>query len=250
MSVNLRRAAVIVIGLAVVAGVWAIAGRGSSVEAGPATTSAATTTTQGSQAANPPAVTTTTVVAISATPKIDSTVAGQQQVAATTTVPETTTTTVPPEPIDERLPRTEAAATETDPVPVGEVVEATPGLWDIALTGVDLDAAETVRGFVDINPEPAPGFQYVLVTIEGTYLGGQVAQPVFEWAVLAGGEEYLPSIPGCGVIPDSIYDVVEVVPGESFVAQMCMPVAGEDLAGGAELYLNAPGDDPRYFSLG
>jgi hypothetical protein len=247
MSVNLRRAAVVLVGLAVIAGVWAIAGRGSSLESGPATTSAATATTQQNQTANPPAVTTTTVLSITTTSEVDS--AGvEQQVAAT--IPETTTTTVPLEPIDERLPRTGAAATETDPVPVGEVVEATPGLWDIALTGIDLDAAETVRGFADINPEPAPGYQYVLVTIEGTYLGGQVAQPVFEWAVLAGGQEYLPSIPGCGVIPESIYDVVEVVPGESFVAHMCMPVAGEDLEGGAELYLNAPGDDPRYFSLG
>jgi hypothetical protein len=160
-----------------------------------------------------------------------------------------TTTTTVPEPIEERLPRTGAAATETDPVPVGEVVEAATGLWDIALTDVNLDAAGTVLAFADINPEPDPGYQDVLVTIEGTYLGNQVAQPVFEWAILAGGNEYLPSIPGCGVIPDSIYDVVEVAPGESFVAHMCMPVAAEDLGDGVQLYLVAPGDEPRYFSL-
>jgi hypothetical protein len=114
---------------------------------------------------------------------------------------------------------------------------------------VDLDAADTVLAFADINPQPDPGYQYVLVTIEGTFLGTQVAQPVFEWAVLAGGNEYLPSIPGCGVIPDSIYDVVEVEPGASFVAHMCMPVAAEDVSDGAQLHLVSPGDEPRCFSL-
>jgi hypothetical protein len=53
-------------------------------------------------------------------------------------------------------------------------------------------------------------------------------------------QEYLPSIPGCGVIPESIYNVVEVVPGESFVAQMGMPAVGVDLEGGTELHSNAP----------
>ncbi|MCP4307494.1 MAG: hypothetical protein GY788_21995 [bacterium] len=161
---------------------------------------------------------------------------------------EVTTTTEPP-PVDERLPRTEAEATETDPVPVGEVVEAAQGVWDIAITGVDLDAAETVLSFADINPQPAPGFRYVLVTVEGTYLGETVAQPVFDWAMIAGGNEYRPSIPGCGVVPDSLYDVVEVVPGQSFAASICMPIAGSDLGAGLELFLHAPGDDPHYFEL-
>ena len=168
----------------------------------------------------------------------------------TTTVADlVTTTTAPDTPVDERLPRTESEATDEDPVPVGEVIEAAPGTWDIALTGVDLDAADTVAAFADINPSPEPGFQYVLVTMEGTYLGESVAQPVFEWAVFSGETEYLPSIPGCGFVPGSIYDIVEVAPGESFAALLCMPVAAADVASGLELLLNAPGDDPRYFDL-
>jgi hypothetical protein len=145
-------------------------------------------------------------------------------------------------------PRTTAAATDEDPVPVGEVLEFT-GLWDISVSHVDLDAAEEVLAFADINPEPAPGFRYVMVTIEGIYLGERVAQPVFEWAIQSGGETFEPSIPGCGVIPDSIYDVVEVVPGERFRANVCVPVPEASVAAGLQLYLQPPGDEPRYFAL-
>ncbi len=207
---------------------------GSTTAADPA---ASVTTGAGADATLTSAVTTTAA-------------ASPSESASTSEAPTATTTTEVPTPIDERLPRTDASATEADPVPIGEVIEATPGLWDIALTNVDFDAAEIVLAFADINPEPAPGFQYVLVTIEGTYLGESIAQPVFEWAILAGGEEYRPSIPGCGVLPDPIYDVVEIAPGASFRALLCMPVSGEDIAAGIELFLGAPGDEPRFFSLG
>ncbi len=205
-----------------------------------------------------PSVTTSvppeTEPAPAATEEDEQTTTSQAVVTETTTTttaaPATTTTTAPPPPIEDRLPRTEAEASEDDPVPLGEVIEAAPGLWDIAITEVNLDAAEVVLGFADINPEPAAGVRYVLVTIEGTYLGGSVAQPVFEWAITAGEVEYRPSIPGCGFVPDSIYDVVEVVPGESFRARVCMPVDETDIGSGLELFLNAPGDEPKYFSLG
>ena len=101
----------------------------------------------------------------------------------------------------------------------------------------------------DINPAPAPGFQYVLATIEGVYLGERVAQPVFEWAMESGDDTFSPSIPGCGVIPDSIYDIVEVIPGEQFLANVCMPVPEASIAAGLRLYLQPPGDEPRYFEL-
>ncbi len=164
-----------------------------------------------------------------------------------TTAPARTTTTLPA-PVSERGPRTTAAATDEDPVPVGEVLEFT-GIWDIVVTEVNLDAAEEVLSFADINPAPETGFQYVMVTVEGTYLGERVAQPVFEWAVSDGANEFTPSIPGCGVIPDSIYDVVEVAPGDSFLARLCVPVAAESVEAGLELFLQPVGDEPKYFEL-
>ena len=153
-----------------------------------------------------------------------------------------TTTTVP-------RPRTTALATPEDPVPPGEVIEFT-GVWDIAVTDIDFDATEYVLGLNQINPEPDPGYQYLLIGLVGTYLGDRVAEPVFEWAVSDGSTTFTPSIPGCGVIPDSIYDVVEVIPGESFQGSICVPVLSTSVAaGGLELFLQLPADDPKYFLL-
>lgn len=145
-------------------------------------------------------------------------------------------------------PRTTAAATEEDPVPVGEVVDVT-GLWDITVTDVQLDAAGVVLAFAEINPSPEPGYRYVLVTLEGEYLGEGVAQPAFEWAITDGEMVFEPSIPGCGVVPDSIYDVSDVVPGERFVANVCMAVPTVSVEQGLTLFLNVVGDEAHYFEL-
>lgn len=176
-------------------------------------------------------------------------VAGASTVAAADTTPAgrqpappaTTTTTVP-------RPRTTAEATPEDPVPPGEVIEFT-GVWDIAVTDVDLDATDYIIGLNNINPTPEPGYQYVLISIAGTYLGERTAEPVFEWTVSDGTNTYAPSVPGCGVIPDSIYDIVEIVPGDSFQGAICVPVLTEGMANGLELTLQLVGDDPKYFSL-
>ena len=220
---------------------------GGGDDAAPETPAASGSTTI-AVAAEPDASATTTAAPEGTTTQAPVDDETEEVVAATETTTLPTTTTAAP--IEERLPRTEAEATESDPVPVGEVIEAAPGLWDIALTAVDMNATDVVLAFADINPKPEPGFQYVLVTIEGTYLGDRVAQPVFEWAVVSGETEYWPSIPGCGVVPDSLYDVIEVAPNQSFFARVCMPVASQDVEAGLELFLHAPGDDPRYFSLG
>ncbi len=147
---------------------------------------------------------------------------------------EVSSSDAPPSTLDGE--RTEAEATGDDPVPVGEVIEITD-LWDLRVTSVDLDASAEVLAFADINPAPEAGTQYVLITIEGVYVGDRMAQPVFEWSVSDGTTVFRPSIPGCGVIPDSIYDVIEVVPGEAFDANVCVPVSSASVASGLELSL-------------
>jgi hypothetical protein len=162
------------------------------------------------------------------------------------TVPADTSVPGPPSTLDGE--RAEADATEEDPVPVGEVIEITD-LWDLRVTGVDLDATDEVRAFADINPAPEPGMQYVMISIEGVYLGDLVAQPVFEWSVSDGATEFRPSIPGCGVIPASIYDVVEVVPGETFAANLCVPVTTAATTTGLQLSLQPNGGKVWVFDL-
>ncbi len=168
------------------------------------------------------------------------TVAGAPATAPATTAPPATT--IP-------FPRTTAEATPEDPVPPREVVEFT-GVWDVAVTDIDFDATEYVVGLNQINPQPEPGYQYLLIRLVGTYLGERVAEPVFVWSVSDESNTFEPSIPGCGVIPDSIYDVLEVIPGESFQGSICVPVLSTSVeAGGLELFLQLPNDDPKYFAL-
>ena len=133
-------------------------------------------------------------------------------------------------------------------MPPGEIIEFT-GVWDIAIASVELDATDYVVGLNNINPTPEDGYQYVLVNLAGTYLGDRTAQPVFEWTVSDGTNTYVPSVPGCGVIPDSLYDVVEVAPNESFQGSICVPVLSDGVANGLELTLQLVGDDPKYFTL-
>lgn len=169
-----------------------------------------------------------------------------QPVASDATDPSDPSVPGPPSTLDGE--RADADATEEDPVPVGEVIEITD-LWDLRVTAVDLDATDEVRAFAAINPAPEPGMQYVLISIEGVYLGDLVAQPVFEWSVSDGTTEFRPSIPGCGVIPESIYDVVEVVPGETFAANLCVPVTTTATTSGLQLSLQPDGGTVWVFDL-
>ena len=146
-------------------------------------------------------------------------------------------------------PRTTAAASDDDPVPVNEIIEIR-GAWDIAVTDVDTDAAEQLLAYANVNPQPAPDERFVLVTFHGQNLGDGIAQPVFEWSITDGENEYGPEVPGCGLIPDSIYDVDEVQTGETIVASVCAPVPESIVANGLFLTLQ-PLDDVKYvFSLG
>lgn len=133
-------------------------------------------------------------------------------------------------------------------MPPGEIIEFT-GVWDVAITSVELDATDYVLGLNNINPTPEPGYQYVLVGLVGTYLGDRTAEPVFEWTVSDGTNTYSPSVPGCGVIPDSIYDIVAIAPGESFHGSICVPVMSAGVESGLELTLQLVGDEPKYFEL-
>lgn len=141
-----------------------------------------------------------------------------------------------------------AAGSKQDPIPQGEAASLR-GVWDLAVSSVDFDAADDVLGYVDINPPPETGFRYVMVSLEGAYRGDGIAQPAFYWLVTDGRDRYRPSIPGCGVIPNSIYDITQLQTGEAFMANLCIPVKAESVRRGLSLKLHVDDDDPFYFDL-
>ena len=63
-------------------------------------------------------------------------------------------------------------------------------------------------------------------------------------------ERYRPWVPGCGVIPNSIYDIAQVQPAEPFTANLCLPVKSTSVARGLDLYLQVVGGHKMFFALG
>ncbi|MEZ5219334.1 MAG: hypothetical protein R2715_22740 [Ilumatobacteraceae bacterium] len=145
-------------------------------------------------------------------------------------------------------PATDDAATDEDPVGPGEVAEI-PDRWELQVTSVNLDADELVASFDPVNPPPPPGSHYVLVAIAGTYLGQDAAQPVFDWALSDGTNEFTPSIPGCGLVPGSLFDIEALQANDSFGANLCVAVPAASIESGLELFLKPLDDRAWYFTL-
>ena len=143
---------------------------------------------------------------------------------------------------------TDAEATEVDPVPVRETF-AFDDQWRLAIADVDLDAAAKVLAYDEINPAPAAGTNYVAVTVNGTYVGVDVAQPAFDFVMINDGREYRPSVPGCGLLPSSIYDVGDLESGDDFSALLCIPVAAVDANDDLTLLFTPAGGETRFFEL-
>lgn len=138
-----------------------------------------------------------------------------------TTSAETTTTTLAP------AEDPDGGTSAADPVALGEAIEL--GAWRIGVSEVELDATETVEGFVNFNESPAEGNQYVLVELSGVYIGSSAAEPVFDWALVNGDFEHVPDGLECGVIPASIYDVGVTPPGTQFTANVCFEIASSEV---------------------
>ena len=156
---------------------------------------------------------------------------------------EATTTTLAP------ADDPDGGATAADPVALGEAIEL--GAWRIGVSAVELDATETVVGFVGFNEPPADDHQYVLVELSGVYIGSSAAEPVFDWALVNGEFEHVPDGLECGVIPASIYDVGVTPPNSQFTANVCFEVASSEVTGGLLMTLGLVDETgrERFFSL-
>lgn len=91
----------------------------------------------------------------------------------------------------------------------------------------------------------------MLVELSGVLISGTLAQPVFDWA-LAGPEfDHVPAGLECGVVPDSIYDVGDVTPGDQFTANVCFEVPSADVSDDLLLTLGLVDESgrERFFAL-
>ena len=140
-----------------------------------------------------------------------------------------------------------AEATREDPIPLGEAQML--GSWMLAVSGVELDGTDTITSFVDFNPEPAEGNQFVVVELTGTYNGSDQGEPAFEWKLVNEDLEAVPEGIGCGVVPNSIFDLSPLAAGETFTANICVETPSEAAGDGLLLYLAPSQTDGKYFAL-
>lgn len=146
---------------------------------------------------------------------------------ATTSRPDEMTDTHPPTTLPP-LDNPDLGTSETQAVPVGEAVDV--GEWRIGISSSILDATQQVLSVVDFNVPPAPGNQYLLIELTGIYQGTDFAQPVFAWKLVSPNMEFVPNGPECGIIPNSIYDLVELGNGDEFTAAICFEIPTEEVS--------------------
>ncbi|QFG69052.1 hypothetical protein [Ornithinimicrobium pratense] len=108
----------------------------------------------------------------------------------------------------------------------------TGGDWTMTMADVSFDAADVVAAQNQFNDPPPPEHQYVMIDIEVSYHGE--SEPVSPWRLMdfaivgSGGNTFTDS---CGVIPNPLRDVGDMYSGASASANVCMPVATEQLDG-------------------
>ena len=54
---------------------------------------------------------------------------------------------------------------------------------------------------------------------------------------------------GCGVVPNSIFDLSPLPAGETFTANICIEAPSEAASDGLQLYLAPSQTDGKYFAL-
>lgn len=142
-----------------------------------------------------------------------------------------------------------AAGTRANPIPIGQTV-AIGDDWELTVLSVTPDATDLVMAENSFNDPPAPGHQYLLVTVRLTYTGDD-SDEFYGWGLRAVGQSavsYSQFEDSCGVTPDELSSR-ELFTGGTIEGNLCWSVATED-ADSLVLYDGDLDSDERvYLSL-
>jgi hypothetical protein len=108
------------------------------------------------------------------------------------------------------------------------------------VTDVLLDATEAVLEEDEFNEEPEPGNQFLLVTLEATYVGDEEPANLFDldFQVVGPSNVAYGFDASCGLIPDEIDTFQDVFEGGTITGNLCWSVSTEDV-GDLEMYAEA-----------
>lgn len=128
-----------------------------------------------------------------------------------------------------------ARGTRDKPLPIGTTVEV--GDWQVTLAAVNTNALDVVMAGNQFNRPPAEGRQFVLFSVDATYVGSEsgTAMVDLNWAVVGAGgntfgnagaqEDY------CGVIPTPLNSTGESFPGATVSGNECVSVPADQIQG-------------------
>jgi hypothetical protein len=147
-----------------------------------------------------------------------------------TTAPDVSTPT--PEASAVQAPvRSENRGTRENPLPIGTAADIGGG-WIVSVVDVNPNAADAVMTENAFNDPPAPGQQFVLITLSATYEGAESSSQLLAGnAFQLVGESsvaYRSYDPGCGVIPNAI-PLTEVFSGGTITGNICFSVNSTDV---------------------
>lgn len=117
-----------------------------------------------------------------------------------------------------------------NPIPPGE--SARVGDWEIAVVDVTPNATEQIMAHNEFNDPPAEGRQFLMATLEATYVGeesGDFWIDVAAGVVGEGNVTYTTFEDTCGSIPDSIDESGEAFEGGQISGNTCWSVESEEV---------------------
>jgi hypothetical protein len=120
--------------------------------------------------------------------------------------------------------------TRRDPIPLGQ--EAQVGDWKVKVVGVTLDATRAVLDENMFNNPPDSGSEYVLVSIEASYVGQESSTFWIDMLYSFVGSDGKVFGLAAAVAPDSITNAGEASSGGSISGNLVFMVASDQIPGG------------------
>jgi hypothetical protein len=130
------------------------------------------------------------------------------------------------------LPVASPTTTAEVAVPLGE--EGRVGEWRVTVVSVTAPATELIAYTNEFNEPPPAGFDYLLITVQATYVGAGSAEFTLDIASTfvgsEGGEYGAPQ--GRAIAPQPMEDTGQVVSGETVSGDLVFEVSSAELARG------------------
>lgn len=141
-----------------------------------------------------------------------------------------------------------AVGTRENPLPLGTAAKV--GSWEVKITEVNLNANEVIASTNEFNDPPGEGNQFVLVSVEGTYVGEESGTfwDDMSWKYFGTAGNTFDISDAMAVSPNPIFKAGEAFPDASVAGDILFEVPTDQVEGGAIIMEESMSfDDTRVF---